>query len=125
MADLGGIVPEVLCLERRVILIEREQSIAGQRSSLAHAVAHLDLGHGWTTPGFFENREEAEADRLAAGRLIPLDAFAAAICWAGSRAEVAAELAVDLPMLRAREESLSRAERRWLRRSARAGAVSV
>ena len=113
-ADLGGLVPEVLCRVRRVILIDLEQSPEAQRSSLAHAVAHLDLGHAQTLSPFFETREEIQADRLAARRLIPLDAFAEAVSWSRDRTSVASELGVDLSMLRVREESLSRAERRRL-----------
>ncbi|MCW2752839.1 MAG: putative Zn peptidase [Marmoricola sp.] len=124
-AHLGGVIPEVMCRARRVILIEVDQSPAAQRSSLAHAVAHLDLGHARTTAGFFENREEAEADRLAAERLIPLDAFAAALVSARVPAAIASELGVDLPMLRVREANLTRAERRRLGRGVRAGAPST
>lgn len=124
-ADLGGVIPEVMCRVRRVILIEADQSPAAQRSSLAHAVAHLDLGHARTTSGFFENREEAEADRLAAERLIPLEALAAALVGARVPAAVASELDVDLPMLRVREANLTRAERRRLGRGVRAGVPSV
>lgn len=124
-ADLGGVIPEVMCRVRRVILIEVDQSPASQRCSLAHAVAHLDLGHARTTAGFFENREEAEADRLAAERLIPIEAFEAALVGASVPSAVARELGVDLPILRAREASLSRTERRRLGRGARAAAPSA
>lgn len=119
-ADLGGLVPEVLCRARRIILIDLDQSPEGQRSSLAHAVAHLDLGHARTLSQFFETREEIEADRLAARRLIPLDAFAEAVSWSRERSAVATELGVDLSMLQVREESLSRAERRRLGKRLRA-----
>lgn len=124
-ADLGGIIPEVMCRVRRVILIEADQSPAAQRSSLAHAVAHLDLGHARTMSGFFENREEADADRLAAERLIPLDALAAALVGPRIPTAVAGELDVDLTMLRVREANLTRTERRRLGRRVRAGAPSV
>lgn len=115
-APLGGVIPEVLSLERRVILIEEDQDPAAQRCSLAHAVAHLDLGHGRAVAGFFENREEADADRHAARLLIPLEALAEALVWTRSRTEVAAELLVDLPILAVREQALTRAERVQLRR---------
>jgi hypothetical protein len=118
-ADLGGLVPEVLSPARRVVLLEREQSPAGLRCSLAHAVAHLDLGHARTIAGFFESREEAQADGLAAGRLIALPALAAALSWTRDRTEIAAELQVDAQMLRVRERDLSRADRRALARGVR------
>lgn len=119
LADLGGLVPEVLCWVRRVILIDASAGIEVRRSSLAHAVAHLDLGHTRTLSGHFENREEGQADRLAARRLIPLEAFAEALAWSQDRGEVARHLGVDLPMLRTRELDLSTAERRRLRRVGR------
>jgi hypothetical protein len=122
-ADLGGVVPEVLSWERQVILIDAGGSAPVRRSSLAHALAHLDLEHRWTLAGFFENREELEADRLAARRLIPLRAFLEAVAWSQDRDEVAAALDVDLPMLDARERDLSRGELRHLRRSSRAGRI--
>lgn len=115
-ADLGGLVPEVLCWQRKVILIEADDSPEVRRSSLAHAVAHLDLGHARTLPGFFEHREEIEADRLAAARLVPFPALAEAIAWTADREAVARELGVDLQMLAVRESMLSRHERRTLRR---------
>lgn len=122
LADLGGLVPEVLCWVRRVILLDAGATPEVRRSSLAHAVAHLDLGHGRTSVGYFENREERQADLLAARRLIPLDDLAEALAWSPDRGEVAALLGVDLPMLLVREQGLSTAERRLLRRvSARRG----
>ena len=124
-ADLQGLVPEVLCWARRVILIDGGSSPEVQRSSLAHAVAHLDLGHTVTLSGHFENREEVQADLLAARRLIPLDDLAAAVAWSRDRGEVACQLGVDLPMLRIRELSLDAAERRRLRRIGRVVAHSA
>ena len=115
-ADLGGLVPEVLCWQRKVILIEAGDSPEVQRSSLAHAIAHLDLGHVRTLPGFFESREEVAADRLAASRLVSFGALAEAVAWTADREAVARELGIDLPMLAVRESMLSRQERRSLRR---------
>lgn len=114
-ADLGGVIPEVMSRSRRVILIEHRQSAAVRRCSLAHAIAHLDLGHHETIAGWFENREESDADDLASRRLIPLEALAAALAWSRVRHEVAAELDVDFAMLGARERCLLPAERRRLR----------
>ncbi|MCX6396586.1 MAG: ImmA/IrrE family metallo-endopeptidase [Propionibacteriales bacterium] len=115
LVDLGGLVPEVLCWVRRVILIEAGSSPEVQRSSLAHAVAHLDLGHRRTVAGFFENREELQADHLAARRLIEVDQLADALRWSQDRGEVALQLGVDLATLQTREAGLTPAERRRLR----------
>jgi len=119
-ADLDGLVPEVLCWVRRVILIETSSSPEVDRSSLAHAVAHLDLGHTRTVSGFFENREEGQADRLAARRLIRVDDFAQALAWSQDRGEIASQLGVDVSMLQVREATLSATERSQLRRVDRA-----
>jgi hypothetical protein len=115
-ADLGGVIPEVLSTGRRIILLDERLARSARRSSLAHAIAHLDLGHGQTLPGWFENREEAEADALAARRLIPVEDLARALAWSRDRDDVAAELDVDRGMLAARERSMVRAERRTLTR---------
>jgi hypothetical protein len=115
-ADLGGVIPEVMSRSRRVILIEGRQNAAVRRCSLAHAIAHLDLGHHETLAGWFENREEADADDLAARRLITLEELGRALAWTRVRHEVAAELDVDLTMLAVREQGLDSSERRRLRR---------
>lgn len=124
-ADLGGLVTEVLCPERRIILLDRAQTHAVRRSSLAHAVAHLDLDHTHPVRGYFENREEAAANDLAARRLIPLPVYAATLSWTRAPEEVAAELGVDRATLRVREARLTKAEREVLRRLARGFAESA
>lgn len=115
-ADLGGVIPEVLSRSRRVILLERNQTPAQRRSSLAHAVAHLDLGHAETPGGWFEQREEVEAESLAAQRLIPLEALARALSWSRDHAEVARELGVDSSLLALRQSRMRAQERGRLRR---------
>lgn len=114
--DLGGVIPEVLSRSRRVILIEREHSAAQRRCSLAHALAHLDLGHAETLDGWFENREEIEADDLAGRRLIPVAELARALAWSREVDEVARELGVDTTMLATRQSRMRIEERRRLRR---------
>lgn len=114
--DLGGVVPEVMSPARKVILLEETHDAIVQRCSLAHAIAHIDLEHGRTLPGWFENHEEAAADDLAARRLISLEDLARALAWSRDPDEVAAELEVDLEMLNARERGLDRPERTRLRR---------
>lgn len=115
-ADLGGLIPEVLSRSRRVILLEQEHSAAQRRSSLAHAVAHLDLGHAQTLNGWFEQREELEAEDLAGRRLIPVEGLARALSWSRDHDEVARELGVDEAMLRLRHQRMRPEERRRLRR---------
>ena len=115
-ADLGGVIPEVLCRSRRVILLEREHDAAQRRSSLAHALAHLDLGHAQARAGWFEQREEAAAEDLASRRLIPLPSLARALSWSREREVVARELGVDVAMLALRQDRMRTEERRRLRR---------
>ena len=101
-AALGWGIQEAMSRGSKVILLEARDTPAEQRCSLAHAVAHLDLGHRAVSPGFFDLRQEAEANDLAARRLIPLEDLASALSWTRSQAEVAAELAVDRPTLTVR-----------------------
>lgn len=116
---LGGVIPEVMCPTRRVILIEAAHTWPEKRCSLAHAVAHLDLGHPEISRGYFEAREEAEANQMAARRLIRIDDLAAVLAWTRYRTEIAAELDVDLPTLAVREKHLHVSERHYLRRTVR------
>lgn len=117
--SLGGLIPEVLCPVRRVILIDSGQSRPERRCSLAHAVAHLDLGHQQTPLGHFERRQERDADQLAARRLIGIDHLAWAFTWTPWRTEVAQELDVDLATLICRERHLHPSEKHYLLRTAR------
>lgn len=109
--DLQGI-PEVLCRRRKVILVERALPVAERRCALAHALAHLDLGH--TTDGMWAPREELAADRLAARRLIALDELAAALLADLPPVDVAALLEVTEEYVALRIKSLHPAERGWL-----------
>lgn len=118
-ADLGGLISEVFCPARRVILLDHTHGPAVVRCSLAHAIAHLDLGHTHVVRGTFENREEAAANDLAARRLIPLADYADALSWSRDPDEIAAELAVDGATLRFREARFTAADRRFVRRRAR------
>jgi hypothetical protein len=118
-ADLGGLVAEVLCPARRVILLDRTLGPEVVRCSLAHAVAHLDLGHTHPVRGHFENREESAANDLAARRLIPLSDYATVLTWTRDPYEIAAELAVDGATLRIREAGFTLADRRFVRRRTR------
>lgn len=109
-------VPEVMCPDRRVILLERGHSAAERRCSLAHAVAHIDLGHT-AAVGWWSERQEAAADRLAARRLMPIYPLTDAVVWSESREELADVLGVDLHMLEVRARSLHPAERALIARA--------
>ncbi len=113
--NIGGVIPEVLCRRRKVIIIGTGQNNAARRCSLAHAIAHLDLGHAEALSVDFEKREELEADKLAGTRLITLDQLAVALRWTRVHVEIAAELDVDVQILKVREKYLSADERQYLR----------
>ena len=99
-------VPELMCIERKVILLDDAQSWHAKRSSLAHAVAHLDLEHV-VIGGHLGDRQEAEAEQLAALRMISIPALADAIAWHGERwPQVADELQVDERLLTVRLQHL-------------------
>jgi hypothetical protein len=114
--DLGGLITEALCPVRRVILLDSSLGPVVRRCSLAHAIAHIDLGHTHPVSGYYENREEAAANALAAERLIPLADYAVALSWTREPSEIAAELVVDRATLRIREAGLTTADRRIVRR---------
>lgn len=105
--SLGGL-HEVMCVERKVILLESERSKWERRCDLAHAIAHIDLGHLQ-----FDDRAEAAAVRYAAKRLLSRDDVAAALAetLGDVTPETAEILGVDMPTLRARLTCLHPAER--------------
>lgn len=116
---LGGVIPEVLCQRRKVILIDLGANWFAKRCSLAHAVAHLDLEHPAAVNGSstFERWMEKEANGLAARRLIPIRSLAEVLKWTRERHEIAHELQVDLATLETRRAHLHETERGLLRRS--------
>lgn len=103
-------VPEVLCVRRKVVLVDTDADRACRRSALAHAVAHIDLGHV-PQSGRTGRRYEYEADVLAARRLVPLGRLADVLTWALGPEEVADELEVTEHMVRVRVRSLSSEEK--------------
>lgn len=109
-------VPEVLDLRRRVILLDDSGTWHQKRSSLAHALAHLDLGHV-VIGGHLGDLQERDAELLAARRLMPLAALADAIRWCREPRwdDVAHELGVDARMLRARLDHFHPSETHALR----------
>jgi Zn-dependent peptidase ImmA (M78 family) len=95
---------------RTRIWIDPRQHQAKRRCTLAHELAHIELGH----TGGCTHREDRAADQIAARRLIPLDRLADALTWARSLEEAAEELWVDVAMLRARLDGLHPPEERYL-----------
>lgn len=111
--SLGGL-HEVMCWQRRVILLESDRTVAERRSDLAHAIAHIDLGHREA----LDRKNEQAADRLAAKRLIDREDLADAIKQTAGHItmETAELLRVDMATLRSRLTFLHPAENAYLRR---------
>jgi hypothetical protein len=109
-----GAVPELLCRRRRVVLLDDRLRGADRRCALAHAVAHLDLGHWLTMDRRAETLEEQAADDLAAFRLMPVHLLADVGAWALSTAEAAAELDLTEAFLMARWDGRTSDERDYL-----------
>jgi hypothetical protein len=111
--SLGGLI-EVMCWKRKVILLESDRTVAQRRSDLAHAIAHVDLGHRLA----LDRKNEQAADRLAAKRLISRQELVEAIKWTGGRIgqETAELLRVDIATLRSRLTYLHPAESSYIRR---------
>lgn len=95
---------------RDVIVLHPDQSQVQRRCTLAHELAHIDLGHrdGCT------DADERAAQVLAARRLIALDALLDAFRWADHLEEIADCLWVDLDTLQCRLDTLSDHERQAL-----------
>lgn len=95
---------------RSLILMHPDQSQVQRRCTLAHELAHIELGHiNGATP-----REEAAAREHAARRMISLERLMDALRWAESMEEVADELWVDHQMLIDRLDTLTDDERQAL-----------
>lgn len=106
-------IPEVLCVRRKVVLVDTEAHRSARRCALAHAVAHIDLGHV-PESGRAGRRYEDHADQLAARRLIPLDRLADVLTWALGPDEVADELDVTEHMVRVRVRMLGMEDKAWI-----------
>lgn len=82
--------------ERNLIVIRKGMRRVHDRSTLAHEIAHAELGHRWSTP-----KHEVQADRRAAQNLIDPDVFWAAARWCDSIDEIALECDVSTKLARA------------------------
>lgn len=83
-----------------------------RRCTLLHELLHLRNG---PQPYGLRAKEEEQVRRSTARVMLAnLDALAEALAWAQSPAEAAAELGVDIHVLRKRLRHLNPAERRYL-----------
>lgn len=114
-ATLPVAVLGLVDFRRRRIILEPRQLQAERRSTIAHELVHVERGPA-PAGGWWQAREERTVDRVAARRLISLDALAEALAWSSDPHEVAEELWVDVPTLEARLAHLHPAERHALRR---------
>lgn len=113
-ADLGGGLSGCYFPDLDVILLDRRLLQVERRCTLAHELAHRHLGHGPCHDRRSMRRQELQAEALAARWLVDLDALVDAQIWGRSVDEIADELWVDVPILRARIRSLSDAERDYV-----------
>lgn len=86
-----------------LIVMNPDQLQVERRCTLAHELAHIELGH----TGGCSSVGEAAARRLAARWLIRMDDLVDAYRWAEALEEVADCLWVDVDTLRARLDSLT------------------
>ncbi len=110
-------IPEIMCWRRRVILIDPGDGAHRRRCSAAHAVGHLELMHQGSV---LDGKEEAAANKWAAGMLIGLEQLADAAAWHAWQVgeDLADTLRVDLETLQTRVTMAQRhpAEAPYLRR---------
>ena len=112
--DLHGI-PEIMCWRKRVILLELDTDKRRRRSSLTHAIGHIELEHRGSA---FDTKEERAADRYAAKMLIDLEPLGDVLAITGGRVtyDGAHALGVDVETMTARLQHLHAAERGYLHR---------
>lgn len=76
----------------QVILIAKGLTQRSRRCALAHELAHMDLAHSgvedYPDADRQDSRIHAEADQLAARRLIPLDRLARELAWSRDLEEI-------------------------------------
>lgn len=111
-ADLGGQELGWYDPDSRTITLERDQTQAERRCTLAHELEHLARGDeniAQVSP-VLAARQEIAACMRAARRLIPLDALIDALLWSQDEAQLAEVLNVDEDTIRIRLMTLSSAE---------------
>lgn len=103
------------CPQQSAIVIRRGQTRRMRRSVLAEELGHHELGHTPASDRQATARMELRARRWAARQLISLTDLADALCDAGSWAEAAEQLDVDVDLLHARTAALTAGEMDRLR----------
>lgn len=106
---------------RDEIVLHPDQLQVERRCTLAHELAHIELGH---VDGC-SSSEEQHAARLAARWLVPIEALGDVVVWTRCRAEAADALWVDEPTLVARLAGLHPAEKHYLQQRLAAADHSV
>ena len=101
------------CLRGEHVTINTGDDQAQRRSTLAHELVH-DERRVFPRDRVLRAREEMTVERIAARRLIQLEALVDALLWSRDARETAAELWVDLPMLVAFIRSLTDEEKAWI-----------
>lgn len=109
-ADLPGGLMGVTSHRRRLIVLDKGLLQAERRCTLAHELEHVSRGPMPADP-VLAAREELDIERTVALKLIPADKLIEAAAWSRCSAEVADELWVDRPTLRARLGALDDEER--------------
>ncbi|UEA61358.1 hypothetical protein LK459_11405 [Gordonia otitidis] len=101
------------CLRGDRITINTGDDQAQRRSTLAHELVH-DERRVFPVDRVLRAREELTVERIAARRLIQLEALVDALLWARDAHETAAELWVDVPMLVVFVQSMTEDEKVWV-----------
>jgi hypothetical protein len=94
----------------KTITLHPDQSQAERRCTLTHEHIHYERGDR----GPCDGRTERVVHGLAARRLIPLDSLVDALLWSSDDHELAEELWVDVPTLRARLDGLTEMEHAFI-----------
>lgn len=81
--------------EHKTIVIRTGMRAVHDRSTLAHELAHAELGHVGDSP-----KHEVMADRLAASNLIDYDECQRTMRWAPDAHRLALELGVSTRLMR-------------------------
>lgn len=97
----------------RTVTIAKGLTQAKRRCSLAHELVHMERGPV-AADARTAAREERLVEAIMARRMIELRDLGEALAWSQYPADVADELWVDGPTLRARLDNLTDAERAYL-----------
>jgi hypothetical protein len=92
------------------IVLDRSLTQVERRCTLTHELEHVHRGHIPDDPVLLA-REEELVEQLSARRLVTLRDLIDALLWSDRAHEVADELWVDLPTLKARIAGLAEDER--------------